>query len=500
MKKMLFFFAGLFFIGNFQFKVYGQVLKVLTFSQAYEQMLENSHVLKQIDFQIDEKQAEIKASNGLRIPKISLSGTAVQMSDPIHLDLTPVRDAITPLYEALGNYGNFSGVPASSTATLPDEASTAVIRQQLLEGLDQVNAADWDQMIQKERFASLNANVIWPLYTGGKINAANEAARINHEEAGQEKDQSKAELLTELVTRYYGLVLSKESERVREQVLEAMEKHLYDAGKLCEQGQIAQVEKLHAEVAETDAERELLKARRQTSIIERSLQNTLACQENDSIIPSSRLFLLKHIEDVSSFIELAKSASPLLKQVGSKKRLAETGVKLEKSNYLPSVAFTGTYDVANKDLSPYLPDWIVGLGLNWTLFDGTARLRKLQAARYKVSQAEEAGKKAEDDIETVIRKLHHELGMQVEQLESLDKSLTFAEAYVESEDKAFHEGLSSSADLVDARLMIAKFKIERLQAMYRYDMALASLLQFCGIPDQFIRYQNRNDILTCSGK
>ena len=473
--------------------------KVWTFSEAYEYMTTNSHVLKQADFQISEKEAEVKASGGLRIPKISISGTAVQMSDPVHLDLNPVRDAITPLYEALGNYGNFSGVPASATTTLSDAASTAAVRQQLLEGLDVVNAAEWDQTIQKERFASLSANVVWPVFTGGKINAAREASQINREEAGLQKEQKQAELLGELVTRYFGLVLSKESEQVRQQVLEAMEKHLYDARELNKEGQIANVEELHAEVAKVDAERELLKARRQSSIIERSLQNTLALSDNDSLIPASRLFILKNIDDASAFIDLAKAKSPLLKQVDSKKDLAETGVRLEKSNYLPTVALTGMYDLANKDLSPYVPDWMVGLGLNWTLFDGAARERKVQAAKYKVQQVNEAGQKAEDDIETVVSKLHHELGMQVEQMESLDKSLNFAKAYVESKDKAFREGLSSSSDLVDARLMVAKFKIERLQAMYQYDVALATLLQFCGAPDQFNDYMQRDEVITGSG-
>ncbi len=106
------------------------------------------------------------------------------MSDPLHLDLTPVRDAITPLYSALGNYGNFSGVPNPDPATnqmmpiLPDDRSTAAVRANLLEGLDHVNAAEWDQMIQEKRFASLSASVVWPVYTGGKIKVANEAARI----------------------------------------------------------------------------------------------------------------------------------------------------------------------------------------------------------------------------------------------------------------------------------------------------------------------------------
>lgn len=500
MKKMLIVGIGLLFNGYLGFTGHCQipVPKTLTFDEAYEYMMTNSHLLKQADLQISEKEAEVKASGGLRIPRISVAGTAMQMSDRIHLDLAPVRDAIAPLYETLGNYGNFSGVLSGST-TLPDAMSTAVIRQQMLEASEQINLANWDQTIQEKQFASLSANIAWPIYAGGKISVANKAAKIYNHEAGLQREQKKAELLTELVTRYYGLVLSKESEEVRQQVLEAMEKHLYDARKLSEEGQIAHVEELHSEVAKADAERELLKARRLSSILQSSLRNTLALPENDSLVTISGLFLLKNIEDVSFFISMARSKSPLLKQISSKKDLAETGIKAEKSVYLPSVALMGTYDVVNKDLSPYIPEWMVGLGMNWTLFDGTTGYRKIQAAKLKAAQVDEAGKKAEDDIETVVRKLHHELGMQVEQLESLDTSLAFAETYVESKDKAFHEGLTSSSELVDARLMVAKFKIERLQAMYQYDVALASLLQFCGIPDQFTDYQRRTDIVIGTG-
>nr|MBD3621169.1 TolC family protein [Sunxiuqinia sp.] len=498
-------FLGFVFIAFLaQFPLYAQhsEVKALTFADVYDQMMGNSHVLKQAEYHKNEKAAEFRAAKGLRAPKISLTGTAVQMSDPLHLDLTPVRDAITPLYSALGNYGNFSGVPNPDPATnqmipiLPDDRSTAAVRANLLEGLDHVNAAEWDQMIQEKRFASLSASVVWPVFTGGKINLANKAARIYEEEAGLQKEQKQAELLSELAARYYGLVLSREAEKVRRQVLDAMERHLYDAEKLSEEGQIAPVEKLHAEVAKADAERELKKARRQSEIVERSLQNTMAMEPGDSIVAVNRLFVLKEIGKEEQFIELAEANSPLLKQILSKKELSQTGVKLEQSNYLPSVALSGMYDIANKDLSPYTPEWLVGLGLKWTLFDGVARTRKVQAAKFRVNQVEEAGLKAQDDIETVIRKLHQQLGMQLEQHQSLTKSLTFAEAYLESKGTAFHEGLATSADVVDARLLVARFKIEQLQAMYQYDVALAALMQICGVPAQFNNYLTSDLVIT----
>jgi outer membrane protein TolC len=351
-------------------------------------------------------------------------------------------------------------------------------------------------MIQEKQFAAVNAGFIWPLYTGGKINAANKASAIYQEEAGLEKKQKQGELLSELATRYYGLVLAEQACKVREQVSEVMKKHLFDSQKLSEQGQIAKVEHLHAQVANSDAERELKKANREVTIVKRALQNTMAVDDSSDLIPASKLFILKNIEDENFFISMALKNNPQLQQVDSKRELAATGVKLERSNYFPTVALTGTYDLANKDLSPYVPDWMVGVGLKWSLFEGTSRYRNLQAAKFKEDQVEQAGLKAEEDIKTVIRKLHQQLGMQLEQLEELDKTLEFAKTYVESRDKAFHEGLSTSTELVDANLLLAKVKIERLQAMYNYDVTLATLVQVCGSPDLFLEYQTSNQVIT----
>ena len=479
----------------------GKVAIPLSFSEAYEQMHQNSYVLKQAGFEIQEKEADKKAAFGLHAPRVFVTATAVQMADPLTLDLTPVRDAINPLYEVLGKYGNFSGVPnpdpktSGVMPTLPDNISTQVLRGKIQEGQAAINAAEWNKMIQEKQFASVNANFVWPLYTGGKINAANRASQIYGEEAGLHQKQKEGELLSELATRYYGLVLAEQACKVRSQVAEAMKKHLFDSQKLSEQGQIAKVEFLHAQVANSDAERELKKAERESIIVKRALQNTMAVGDSSDLTPASQLFILKNVEDESFFVELALRNNPQLQQVDSKRELAATGVKLEKSNYLPTVALTGTYDLADKDLSPYVPQWLVGVGLNWSLFEGNARHRKLQSAQFKEDQVEQAGLKAEEDIKTLIKKMHQQLGMQVEQLEELDKTLEFAKTYVESRDKAFHEGLSTSTELVDANLLLAKVKIDRLQAMYNYDVTLATLLQVCGSPDLFLAYQSSNQAI-----
>src|ERR1035437_1794310 len=82
----------------------------LTFDKALEMTLQNSHSLKQQSYLVQEKDQAMKASRGLYLPKIGVAATYAHMAKDITMDLTPVKDAITPLYSALSNYGSFSGV------------------------------------------------------------------------------------------------------------------------------------------------------------------------------------------------------------------------------------------------------------------------------------------------------------------------------------------------------------------------------------------------------
>ncbi len=473
-------------------------LSRLSFEQALGITRQNSHVLKQYEFLHSQREQELKAARGLYLPSVSVSASYVAMSEDITLDLNPVKNAITPLYDALGNYGNFSGVSvpdgAGGMTTLPDNMSTAALRGKLNEALDEINAANWDQVIQKNRFGMISAGFSWALFTGGKISAANKAAEIKTREAVEIKDQKEGEILTELVERYYGSSLAYSVVCIREEVFQAMTNHLNDAQKMFNQGIIPKAELLHAKVFCAQADRELKKSKRQLEIVNEALSNTMSLGEGIVVTPVSKLFYVPSIQSAEYFKGMARDNSPLLKQIDSKKDLAHQKYRVEKSAYFPSLAAMGVYDVANKDRSPYMPDYTVGLGLKWTLFDGMARTRKVKAAGYLQSQVDEIQEQANADIETVIEKSHHEVLMDIEQLDELDTALEFANEYSQVRQKAFAEGMSTSTEVVDARLVVAKVQIERLETIYNYDVALARLLQYAGMHNDFVNYQLRGDV------
>lgn len=479
----------------FAHHVSGQNQKQLvSFEQAIQIMMEQNPALLRQKEEIKQKEYEIKSKKGLRFPTVSLSATAVSMADPLHIDLTPVGEAISPLYNALGNYGVFSGVPNPDPATngimpvLPDEISTAAVREQMLHAGQQIEEANWDQIIQDKNFALLSANFAWPVYAGGKINGANKAAEINLDISKQQLRYTEGSLLTELVTRYYGLALGMQVVKLREEMLQSMENHYSDSKKLYDNGVIAKLELLHAEVAKNEAERELFASRRNVEILQTAIKATLANDSLQQLVPTSNLFINNEFTHLESWLNSAKEFNPQLKQIQSKKALVDIKHKIEKNEYLPTVAAMGNYNIADKNFSPYMPDWMIGIGMKWTLFEGMSRKNNIRAGKTLHNQVVFAGQKANNDLEAYLVKLYNELQLQIEQKTELEKTLELANEYCRSTEKAFNEGLATSTNVVEAHTKVLQVKTKRLKVFYDYDVALAHFLQTAGAPEQFIRF------------
>jgi outer membrane protein TolC len=476
---------------SFEISACAQNSNLLTFEEALQISLKNNHSLKQVQAVVDEKSQIAKSQKGLYLPKVGISANYVQLSNDINLDLNPVKNAITPLYSTLGNYGNFSDMPTGNPLMpyLPDDMATEAVRKQLLEGLDELEASNWNQTIQEKQFGVVDANFQWVLYAGGKVRAANKVSQLQQNESEFLLQQKSGELTCNLVQQYYGLCLAQEATLVRKEVLDGMNKHVSDAQKMVNEGVISDAELLKAKMFQAEAQREYNKAVHTENVINAALISTLADDNFTQIQTVSTLFILDSIQPLNYYLQLANQKNPMLAQVKLKYEQSYQGYKVEQANYLPTIAAMGTYDIVNKDLSPMVPDWMVGVGLNWTIFDGTTRYHKMQSAKLKTVQVDEYYQDANANISVMIEKTYNELQINIEQIKDLEASQKFANEYVRVQEKAFHEDMANSTDLIDARLNLEKVKMEKLRTMYEFDVNLAILLHYTGIIEEYSKYK-----------
>lgn len=453
-----------------------QTPRILSLDQALELTLNDNPTIEAARYEEKAARQERRAAIGLRMPQISVGGAYTYLGKDIGFDFNHLKGPVGDFTQGLIQSG-----------ILPGE-----LLPQLQQLLAPVMGADWSLTLQDRSLGFVGGQVTVPIWLGGKINAANRAAKINEATAAVQGDQNRNALVSELVERYYGLALARQVVAVRQQVVDGVRKHLDDAIALEQNGMIPHSERLYVEFKMAEAERELANAQLQAETIANALNNTLGA-DGGAVEPATAMFVLTAIEDVAYYKELAAAHNPLLEQVSLKRRLAQEGVRLQRAAFFPQVAAMGGASFYNYQVTKALPRWAVGVGVNFKIFDGLNREYKYSAAKQTVKRVEVLEQKAGADIAVLIDKLYNQMDNWANQLASIDASLAFAEEYLKAKNAAFLEGMSSSSDLVDAELNLAKVRTERMQAAYNYDLALARLLEAAGVSDEFVSYLHRAD-------
>ena len=449
--------------------------RTLSLEEALEMTLSDNPAIRAAEFNRRAAQQERRAAIGLRMPRIGITGSYAYLGKDIEIDLNNMK---TPVQNLAGQILQSGMIPSDYIPSISQMLSGAM-------------AASWALPLQDRSLGFVGGDVTVPLWMGGKINAANRAARINEQTARSQGIQQRNALVSELVERYYGLALARQVVVVRQQVVDGVRKHLEDAAALEAQGMISRSEKLYVEFKMSEAERDLQNAQSQVETIAAALNSTIG--QTDDYQPVTAMFILERIEPLDHFRTLAAERNPLLDQVDQKRRLAYEGVRAQRSSFLPQVVAMGGMSFYDYQVSKVLPRWAVGVGVNFKLFDGLNREYKYSAAKQTVRRVEALQDKAGNDISVLVEKLYNQMENYRTQMASIEASLAFAEEYLKTKNAAFLEGMSSSTDLIDAELNLAKVKTERIEAAYRYDVSLAKLLEAAGISDEFTAYMRRQD-------
>lgn len=421
----------------------------LTFGEALSRMQSSHESLQAADKQRAELEEERKAARSLYWPKVEAAARYTRIDSPIELDLEPIRGVILALH------------PQVPPAAIPPFIET----------------------FQEERFWRANVQATWPVFTGGKVAAANRAAEARVDDARADKRMTGDALTTELVRRYFGLGLAVSARDVRADVLRGIDEHLREAARLEHEGLISRAERLHASVAQADADRELKRAEQDVEIARAGLANILSLRDTGN--PSSPLVMGVAIEPLDQVERTAQQAHPALDVLAAQRTLAGQALKAERGKFLPDVYLFGMRELHEGGLTILDPKWAVGAGVSWTLFDGFERSHKVAAATLQQQRVDDIEQRARRDIAAIVEKRYREMTKAREQFDALEAALELGHENLRVRTRAFEEGLATSLDVVDARLSLSRVELERLAAAYDYDVALASLLEQSGQSDRF---------------
>ena len=335
-------------------------------------------------------------------------------------------------------------------------------------------------------------SAVLPLYTGGKIPAAQAAARADLAMARAELAGERGSQQLQLVQAYFGQQLARQVLAVRSEVLAGLEQHLAQARALEREGMATAAQRLQAEVARDRALREQRRSANDLASVEQALAGLL--RSNEPVQTASPLFVLSQLPDsLAGLVDSARAQHPQVTRLQAMTDKARSGLAVEQARLKPQVFLFGQYDFHREDALITDPDWAVGIGVRYTLLSPSMRPLQVRAARAQLEQASQGLEEARTQVGIGVQQAWHAVDSARSQFLLLDSAQAQAAENLRMQELSWREGMATSLDVIDARLSLGATGVERVQAAWEFTVALARLLEVSGRMDAFDQYRQQAD-------
>lgn len=408
--------------------------------------------------------AIVQSHKSLLLPQIDVVASYTHLEKPVELDAL----ALDPLHDI-----------ASSA---PGQAL-----------IDFVGGEDWFVTpVSKQDVVRSSLVALWPLYTGGKIKAATDIARLSEVEATALLAEMRRLRFTSLAATYYGTVLAQHVTDTLNTTVDTLAQHVSAAKKREQQGQLAKVERMSMEVAYEEARLKASQAAQKRDTINNALSSLVHAQTKAE--PSSPLFVHATVPALEPLLA-GLHEHPSLQVLAAKESKAKALAKASRGLYHPSVFMFGSYHLYdNNDYADDItPDWFVGLGLRMPLVDRAGRRHKTAAADNAVAEAAHLQTAMLRKLTVLLERQHSEVEQALSEYHSLEHSVTLAEEVVHLQERAFAEGLARSLDVIDAQNALTTAKTRQQAAAAHYVIALSQLLTLAGQEHVFFDYLQQGE-------
>jgi outer membrane protein len=330
-------------------------------------------------------------------------------------------------------------------------------------------------------------DVTWAIYTGGRTESLEEAARAEADAAAQDVAAVEAELRFDVTYAYWSAVTAAEAVRVLEQALERSDAHLKDLRARLDAGLIPPNDVLAAEAQ---------RSRQQVLVIEARNASELSLAEVrrlTNLAPEARVMLSTPLvepgsaaSDLQAQIERAKSSRPERAALVDRIEAAAARKAAAGASSRPFVSVTGGADYGRPNLrvfpriDQWKTSWDVSVNASWLLWDGGRRAAEVGES----SAAERALRARLEEADSL-------LALEVRQRRlDLESGIAAARAAAEGVrsaaearrvvDERFAAGVATSTEMLDAQVALLQAEVDRTRALANARIAEARLARAIG--------------------
>ncbi len=313
-----------------------------------------------------------------------------------------------------------------------------------------------------------------------KVNTAIQIAGEYSDYALTGKKATEQQIVLAVKKSFYTILLSKQLVNVARQNYDAAQANYNNVSSLYEHGVASEYDFLRSEVQVANVKPFLIQATNNLELAKISLKNLLALDLGQSIKVKGE-FKYKKIESavMDEAGEGAIKNNPLIKQLRIQESLLDKNVTIQRADYFPTLSLFGQYDFQTQDNTyriknyKWVETFMIGLQLNYTLFDGFGRSARIQQAVIDKEKVDLGRRKLEEGVKVQIRQSVMKMDEAEKKILAQEKSLQQAQKALKIAETRYKSGVGTQLEIIDTQSAYMMAQTNYSQAIYDYLIAQA---------------------------
>ena len=404
----------------------------LSLNQALEIALSESNIIKIAEMTVEKTGYAKKGSYAALYPNISANGSYQRTlkKQVMVMDFNGMTQEI--------KVGRDNNINATATASMP-----------------LVNASLWESI---------------------KLSA------MDVELAIEQARSSKISMVKQVKQAFYAVLLAQKSLNVVTDVYKNAQKNYEKTDQRFNVGKASEVERLRAQVSMMNAEPNVSSAQNYVVLAKWQLKALMGIDLNTNIqiVGDLNDYTEAMLSPYVSEDDLNNNSS--LMQLDIQNRMLESTIKMQKRQYLPTLAASINYSYSAMGDSElrWFPSSTAAVSLSIPIFDGLQKHYNIKQSKVNKSMLALQREDTERNLRIAIRNFNDQMDLCIKNYQAANATVSIAQKSYDISEKMYEVGKATLVELNDAQLALEQAQLTQAQAIYDFMVAKASLDELIG--------------------
>jgi outer membrane protein TolC len=326
----------------------------------------------------------------------------------------------------------------------------------------------------------------WPIYTGGRTDALERAARAEAAAITAEIAVARADLRLEVARAFWAVVTGRATASVLEQGVERAQAHLADARERFNAGLVPPNEVASAEAQQSRARMLLIEARNQRDVSIADLARLTGLDPLQPVDTIADLAAAGSSPQAATLIDSARESRDERRAMERRIDAADLQRQAAAAGRRPTIGVTGGVDYArpNARIFPradhWQESWDVGVNVSWALWDGGRTAADVAASASLAS----AARRRLAEFDSILGVEIRQRTLEIESGRAAAAAATDAvRAATEAQrvvTERYRAGVATQIEVLDAEFALLQSELDRTRAQAGIRLAEARLARAVG--------------------